>query len=73
MSEKLKPCPFCGGEAELINIDAAKAQGICDPITVHCKECRCNTNWFSKEWEAIGAWNRRTNNERDFVQRKEKK
>lgn len=63
MSEKLKPCPFCGGEAEMINIDAARVQGITDPVTVRCKECKCNTNWFSKEWEAIDAWNRRTSND----------
>lgn len=59
MAEKLKPCPFCGGEAELVNIDAAGVQGIPDPVTVCCKECKCSTNWFSKEWEAIDAWNSR--------------
>lgn len=55
MEEKLKPCPFCGGEAELVNI----GMKVCNPITVHCKECECNTNWFSREWEAIDAWNKR--------------
>ena len=59
MSEKLKPCPFCGGEAKLVNIDASGEQGEENPIVVHCKECECNTNWFSEEWQAIGAWNRR--------------
>ena len=69
MAEKLKPCPFCGGEAELVNIGAK----LCDPITVACKQCKCNTQWFDRECDAIKAWNRRTSNERDFVQRKEKR
>ena len=60
---KLKPCPFCGGEAELVDIDPAGMLGTYDPITVHCKECECNTNWFSEEWEAIEAWNRRVSND----------
>ena len=64
MEEKLKPCPFCGGEAELINIDAARVNGICNPITVRCKECNCNVNWFCKEQKAIEVWNRRTSNEK---------
>lgn len=59
MEEKLKPCPFCGGEAELTNVAI-----IPNAITVRCKECNCNVNWFCKEQEAIEAWNRRISNEK---------
>ena len=52
MSEKLKPCPFCGSEAELF-----EAPGV---YFVECSNPKCNypTNWDTKE-EAITAWNTR--------------
>ena len=60
--DKLKPCPFCGGEAVMIS----------EPIThdrflVACKNrgdmCKCEpcTNWFAIREEAAEAWNRRVN------------
>lgn len=52
MSEiKLKPCPFCGGEAELI--------GEYSNIFVFCSECRCSTEILNTERKAIQAWNTR--------------
>ena len=62
MAEKLKPCPFCGGKAKLVNIDASGEQGEENPIVVHCTQCFAKTDWFGREWEAIDAWNRRTSN-----------
>lgn len=60
MSE-LKPCPFCGGEAELIE------HRFCDiPNTygVRCPICRVQTDQFYAEKEsAVFYWNRRKEGE----------
>lgn len=56
----LKPCPFCGGEAEIAPLR--------DAVIVRCKSCLNQTRPFSERpWEeddeqtyrAIDAWNRR--------------
>ena len=63
MSEKLKPCPFCGGEAEmqitiLYNLKANSLHFI------HCGKCWSSTfQYFSKKEEAIKAWNTRVGEE----------
>ena len=68
MSEiKLKPCPFCGGEA-VIHV----GEGVC----AICKECGCRTinlvdgNSHGKPCggaihRVIDKWNRRADNETD--------
>lgn len=51
MSEKLKPCPFCGGNNLSI-----------DGITVYwveCKDCNASISGHETEEEAIEAWNMR--------------
>lgn len=48
MSE-LKPCPFCGGEAEL--------DEYCGKYVVFCKNASCS--WRKTKAEAIEAWNTR--------------
>ena len=52
MNAELKPCPFCGSEAELF-----EAPGV---YFVECSNPKCNypTNWDTKE-EAVTAWNTR--------------
>ena len=55
MSELL-PCPFCGGEAEVLN-DLRKPEFY--PFSVHCTECISWSNTYSTEAEAIAAWNSR--------------
>ena len=60
MSEKLKPCPFCGSEAEVRTDEN-------DEYYVSCTECfalvgYCADTWaeYETEEEAIDAWNTRT-------------
>ena len=48
---KLKPCPFCGGEAKILNVD--------DRYTVKCRSCFCGTGIYKDSGRASEAWNRR--------------
>lgn len=55
--DKLKPCPFCGGEAQIL-VDVLKDY----PATYLpcCTKCDGMVEkWFPTEKEAIDAWNRR--------------
>lgn len=70
MAETLKPCPFCGGEAEMR--DARKSLVVSKfsyifPYSVRCSNEKCGvkpyTEYSSTEQEAIDAWNRRIDNE----------
>ena len=52
MSDKLKPCPFCGGHAIIDGCD--------DTLwIVICKECNASIGYKETEQEAIEAWNSR--------------
>lgn len=53
MSAELKPCPFCGGEAEPINASPF------DGWHCRCKRCDIEGNEWLDEATAIRAWNRR--------------
>jgi Lar family restriction alleviation protein len=60
---ELKPCPFCGSEAneyELSerSIDCFDALWLYK-FTVICEKCGCRTDKFNQPAEAIEAWNRR--------------
>ena len=61
MREELEPCPFCGGEAELMHIHAFSEQSyiICLKCGARTREFRISTE-RSSDQEAIEAWNRRT-------------
>ena len=61
MNEELKPCPFCGGEAEVFDLQHENAGTY---WIVCCKGSSTNCAYeghFDKPTreEAISAWNRR--------------
>lgn len=55
MTEKLEPCPFCGGEATLNRIWTSG-------VRVECTPCRIYTPEFfpGNKADAVAAWNRRS-------------
>lgn len=66
--EELKPCPFCGGEAYIVEVKPHShiiATFMADyegGAFVECSDCTCAIAADTKA-EAIEAWNRRVNNE----------
>ena len=65
MSEKLKPCPFCGGEAEIVKCDNLFSILY---FYVGCKTClaRAKSCYESPE-DAVRYWNRRATDEQEFI------
>lgn len=67
MKNELKPCPFCGGKAELVlcfngKIPQIRCSSCLALMGWHCKSVsalRGQLN-FDTEEDAIAAWNRRT-------------
>ena len=64
--EELKSCPFCGGEAEIVDNGETRSNKYYF-VDVSCKNtnCRGYTSCleFKTKQKAIEAWNRRQNNE----------
>lgn len=63
MSEKLKPCPFCGGKVGIDNIPDTDGTNY---YMIYCKNENCNASacfgdLSEKKTSAIKAWNRREN------------
>ena len=55
MSE-LKPCPFCGGEAETLTAESMHGGNL---YGVMCANCAGRSDVYDTEAEAIAAWNSR--------------
>lgn len=60
MSDKLKPCPFCGHEAEVRNDGEGLTREGEQPYWINCTFCQGNVDPFYTAEEAIDAWNERT-------------
>ena len=57
MSDKLKPCPFCGSED--ITIGYCLRGDKTREAYIECIECGASGYPYTKEKKAIDAWNRR--------------
>lgn len=57
MSEVLKPCPFCGGEAERVDIDDGECAG---GSYIRCIRCNAGTAvHFDRKEQLYSSWNDR--------------
>lgn len=56
MTENLKPCPFCGSEAELRFSEGESGKRY---YWIPCKKCSCCQTIFDTPQEAVSAWNSR--------------
>lgn len=61
MADKLKPCPFCGGEAE---ITKTFLYGKVAGYFASCKKCDCQLRTYASKQGAKNSWNRRADNDR---------
>lgn len=52
MSNELKPCPFCGGEAGIVHKSGST-------LYVLCPVCYASQGYEETKAKAITAWNRR--------------
>ena len=60
MSEiKLKPCPFCGGEAEFVLGEEYREEHKQSKDWIQCSSCGIETPYFDTPEKAAEAWNRR--------------
>ena len=56
--EAIAPCPFCGGEANVINHRWSGNNEI-KAYYVHCIKCNANGHGRNTKEKALAAWNRR--------------
>lgn len=53
-NDKLKPCPFCGGEAEFKRVGSARQSEI-----VGCTDCHCELESGDRDHYSGSSWNYR--------------
>ena len=66
MSEELKPCPFCGGEALFETNQAISSHIEYEAYRVSCWTCGVRTGWHALsegKKHVIEIWNRRADDE----------
>ncbi len=57
----LKTCPFCGGDAEQIDIEEDEGFGNAGGSVIACKKCQCSTRVvFGRKEGLEDLWNERT-------------
>jgi Lar family restriction alleviation protein len=56
---ELKPCPFCGEDNPIMQVDKEEYSLT---YCVQCWHCDCRTDDYPNEEEAIERWNRRADN-----------
>jgi len=64
LTDNLKPCPFCGGTADLITGKVPHHGFSQEYYKVRCRGCGLDVAWFLDESEkelnpTVKAWNRR--------------
>jgi Lar family restriction alleviation protein len=62
MSERLLPCPFCGGmpmRDKQLRDGCADGEPDAWAYLVRCRACACEGPWFKTRGNADDAWNRR--------------
>lgn len=68
MDKQLKPCPFCGHKASLLEEQYNINQSVFFPefnsrSIVRCNKCRSSVGFYTTAKKAIEAWNRRVDDE----------
>ena len=63
MTDELKPCPFCGGEAETEHCGV----GMFSHWVVYCVNCNATIEDINSREEAIAAWNTRAERTTELI------
>ena len=78
MAEGLKPCPFCGGEVQILKATPRIHRYRDFIYCVYCSECELLFGYdedyggiFATEEEAADAWNRRANDDQGAAGRED--